>query len=116
MAMGCSPLHGPLVDGDLASNSHGWQWAAGTGTDAAPYFRVFNPVTQSQRFDPSGAYIRRWVPELSSLGDREIHAVASRNGPPLGYPAADGRPCGRTGRSVAPIRLVTPTRRGPGTR
>jgi deoxyribodipyrimidine photo-lyase len=52
-----------LVDGDLASNQHGWQWAAGTGTDAAPYFRVFNPSTQAERFDPDGAYRARWVPE-----------------------------------------------------
>lgn len=52
-----------LVDGDLASNQHGWQWAAGTGTDAAPYFRVFNPTTQAERFDPDGEYRARWVPE-----------------------------------------------------
>jgi deoxyribodipyrimidine photo-lyase len=53
-----------LVDGDLASKQHGWQWAAGTGTDASPYFRILNPVTQSKRFDPEGDYIRRWIPEL----------------------------------------------------
>ena len=53
-----------LVDGDVASNNHGWQWVAGTGTDAAPYFRVFNPVTQGKKFDPDGDYVRRWVPEL----------------------------------------------------
>lgn len=53
-----------LVDGDLASNQHGWQWVAGTGTDAAPFYRVFNPNTQAQRFDPDGAYVRRYVPEL----------------------------------------------------
>ncbi len=52
-----------LVDGDLASNNHGWQWVAGTGTDAAPYFRVFNPVAQQERFDPSGDYVRRWAPD-----------------------------------------------------
>jgi deoxyribodipyrimidine photo-lyase len=52
-----------LVDGDLASNSHGWQWTAGTGTDAAPYFRIFNPTTQTHRFDPDGEYVRRWLPE-----------------------------------------------------
>ena len=51
-----------LADGDLASNQHGWQWVAGCGTDAAPYFRIFNPVTQGQRFDPDGEYVRRWVP------------------------------------------------------
>lgn len=55
-----------LVDGDLASNQHGWQWAAGTGTDAAPYFRVFNPSTQAERFDPDGAYRQRWVPEAAT--------------------------------------------------
>ncbi len=58
-----------LVDGDLASNQHGWQWTAGCGTDAAPYFRVFNPVTQGKKFDPDGAYIRRWVPELRDAAD-----------------------------------------------
>lgn len=56
-----------LVDADLASNTLGWQWVAGTGADAAPYFRVFNPVTQSQKFDPDAAYITRWVPELAAL-------------------------------------------------
>jgi deoxyribodipyrimidine photo-lyase len=55
-----------LVDGDLASNQHGWQWAAGTGTDAAPYFRVFNPSTQAERFDPTGEYRRHWVPEVGT--------------------------------------------------
>jgi len=62
-----------LVDGDVASNQHGWQWVAGTGTDAAPYFRVFNPVSQSKKFDPDGAYIRRWVPELAALEGAAIH-------------------------------------------
>ena len=57
-----------LVDGDLASNQHGWQWAAGTGTDAAPYYRVFNPSTQAERFDPDGAYRARWVPEQGTSG------------------------------------------------
>ena len=56
-----------LVDADLANNTQGWQWAAGTGADAAPYFRVFNPATQARRFDPEGAYIARWVPELAGL-------------------------------------------------
>jgi deoxyribodipyrimidine photo-lyase len=63
-----------LVDADLASNTMGWQWSAGCGADAAPYFRVFNPVRQSERFDPAGVYIRRWVPELSALPDRYLHA------------------------------------------
>jgi deoxyribodipyrimidine photo-lyase len=62
-----------LVDGDLASNQHGWQWAAGTGTDAAPYFRVFNPVGQGRRFDPDGDYVRRWVPELAHLDGAAAH-------------------------------------------
>ena len=53
-----------LVDGDIASNQHGWQWAAGCGTDAAPHFRVFNPTTQQEKFDPDGTYVRRWVPDI----------------------------------------------------
>lgn len=62
-----------LVDADLANNTLGWQWVAGCGADAAPYFRVFNPVTQSQKFDPEGRYLRRFVPELAALPDRYIH-------------------------------------------
>ena len=62
-----------LVDGDLASNQHGWQWTAGSGTDAAPYFRVFNPVDQGKKFDPDGHYIRRWVPELRECPDDQVH-------------------------------------------
>ncbi len=62
-----------LLDGDLASNNHGWQWVAGTGTDAAPYFRVFNPVTQGLKFDPAGDYVRRWVPELAHLSGKAAH-------------------------------------------
>jgi deoxyribodipyrimidine photo-lyase len=63
-----------LVDGDPASNNLGWQWSAGTGCDAQPYFRVFNPVTQGQRFDPDGNYVRRYVPELRELPTKHIHA------------------------------------------
>ncbi len=63
-----------LNDFDLAANNGGWQWAASTGCDAQPWFRIFNPVTQSQRFDPQGAFIRRYVPELSALSDKAIHA------------------------------------------
>lgn len=62
-----------LVDGDPASNNGGWQWTAGTGTDAAPYFRIFNPVLQSRKFDPKGEYIRRWVPELADVAEKYIH-------------------------------------------
>lgn len=76
-----------LVDGDLASNSHGWQWVAGTGTDASPYFRVFNPVSQSRKFDPGGAYLRRWVPEIAHLSDKSIHEPWNEKaGAPAGYP------------------------------
>jgi deoxyribodipyrimidine photo-lyase len=62
-----------LLDGDPAANNGGWQWTAGTGTDAAPYFRVFNPVLQGKKFDPRGAYIHRWLPELSGVPDEFIH-------------------------------------------
>lgn len=62
-----------LVDADLANNSAGWQWIAGSGADAAPYFRIFNPMTQGEKFDPDGAYVRQWVPELKHLPDRFIH-------------------------------------------
>ena len=62
-----------LVDGDLASNQHGWQWCAGTGTDPAPFFRIFNPTLQGERFDPDGTYVRRWVPELRTVPDPYVH-------------------------------------------
>jgi deoxyribodipyrimidine photo-lyase len=62
-----------LVDGDLASNNHGWQWVAGTGTDPAPYFRIFNPVTQGREHDPDGDYVRRWVPELAGVPGPGVH-------------------------------------------
>lgn len=63
-----------LVDADLANNSASWQWVAGSGADAAPYFRIFNPVLQSQKFDADGSYIRQWVPELAQLKSQSIHA------------------------------------------
>ena len=63
-----------LVDADLASNAASWQWVAGSGADAAPYFRIFNPVTQGEKFDPDGAYVRKWCPELSALPSDAIHA------------------------------------------
>ena len=63
---------GTLVDADLASNTLGWQWVAGCGADAAPYFRIFNPVTQAQKFDPEGGYIRKWVPEIAALPDKYL--------------------------------------------
>jgi deoxyribodipyrimidine photo-lyase len=76
-----------LVDGDLASNQHGWQWVAGCGTDAAPYFRVFNPTTQGRKFDPGGAYVRRWVSELADLGnEHDVHDPADELRKQVGYP------------------------------
>ena len=66
-----------LLDGDLANNNGGWQWSAGTGTDAAPYFRIFNPTVQGMKFDPDGAYIRRWLPELTQVPDKYIHEPSS---------------------------------------
>jgi deoxyribodipyrimidine photo-lyase len=76
-----------LVDGDLASNNLNWQWVAGTGIDAAPYFRIFNPTAQSRRFDPSGDYIRRYLPELAGTPSAQIHEPSgSSRGLPRGYP------------------------------
>ena len=63
-----------LVDADLANNSVSWQWIAGCGADAAPYFRIFNPVTQGQKFDPDGDYVRRYLPELAKLPNRYLHS------------------------------------------
>jgi deoxyribodipyrimidine photo-lyase len=63
-----------LVDGDPAANNGGWQWAASTGCDAQPYFRIFNPVSQSEKFDASGKFIRRYLPQLAALSDKLIHA------------------------------------------
>ncbi|CAA2931105.1 Deoxyribodipyrimidine photo-lyase [Arsenophonus endosymbiont of Bemisia tabaci Q2] len=62
-----------LLDGDFSANNGGWQWAASTGTDSVPYFRIFNPITQGKRFDPKGIFIRRWLPELSKVPDKYIH-------------------------------------------
>jgi deoxyribodipyrimidine photo-lyase len=76
-----------LVDADLASNQHGWQWVAGSGTDASPYFRIFNPITQGKKFDPRGDYVRRWVPELRDLDPRHVHEPWNApDGIPEGYP------------------------------
>jgi deoxyribodipyrimidine photo-lyase len=62
-----------LVDADLANNTLGWQWVAGCGADAAPYFRIFNPLSQAQRYDPDGIYVRHWVPELAGLPTEWLH-------------------------------------------
>jgi deoxyribodipyrimidine photo-lyase len=76
-----------LLDGDTAQNNGNWQWVAGVGTDAAPYFRVFNPTLQAKRFDPDGAYVRQWVPELAYLPASEIHEPWRSARPPEDYPA-----------------------------
>jgi deoxyribodipyrimidine photo-lyase len=108
-----------LNDFDLASNNGGWQWAASTGCDAQPWFRIFNPVTQSERFDPQGQFIRRYLPQLAHLPDKAIHApwlsAAGRSGglpigdAQLGYPppivdhaAARGRTLLRYGMARPP--------------
>jgi deoxyribodipyrimidine photo-lyase len=78
-----------LLDGDTAANNGGWQWTAGTGTDAAPYFRIFNPLAQGQKFDPEGRYIRQWLPELAAVPAAYIHApytMPDKNRPALDYP------------------------------
>jgi deoxyribodipyrimidine photo-lyase len=71
--MGARWFWDTLVDADLAQNTLGWQWSAGTGADASPFFRIFNPTTQGEKFDPEGAYVRRWVPELAAMPARWIH-------------------------------------------
>jgi deoxyribodipyrimidine photo-lyase len=75
-----------LVDADLANNTMGWQWVAGCGVDAAPYFRIFNPVLQGEKFDPDGEYVRQWVPELRALPAQWIHQPWAA--PPLVLAAA----------------------------
>ncbi|MEO4047523.1 deoxyribodipyrimidine photo-lyase [Pseudomonas sp. CAU 1711] len=86
-----------LIDGDLAANNGGWQWSASTGTDAAPYFRIFNPISQSRKFDPEGDFIRTWVPELAGLSKRDIHDPSALGG--LFGVAAYPRPIVDLGRS-----------------
>jgi deoxyribodipyrimidine photo-lyase len=75
-----------LVDADLAANAASWQWVAGSGADAAPFFRIFNPVLQGLKFDPDGAYVRRFVPELAGLPTRHVHAPWEADSPPRNYP------------------------------
>ncbi|CAI8827194.1 deoxyribodipyrimidine photo-lyase [Pseudomonas serboccidentalis] len=69
-----------LIDGDLAANNGGWQWSASTGTDSAPYFRIFNPLSQSEKFDSEGLFIKHWLPELAGLNKKEVHNPASAGG------------------------------------
>ncbi len=77
-----------LVDGDLAANNGGWQWSASTGADAVPYFRIFNPLSQSRKFDPDGVFLREWLPELAHLDDRAIHDPSPMERAAAGYPPA----------------------------
>jgi deoxyribodipyrimidine photo-lyase len=76
-----------LLDADTQQNTGNWQWVAGVGTDAAPYFRIFNPTVQSRTFDPAGSYIRRWVPELEGVPDEHLHEPWRLRVPPAAYPA-----------------------------
>ncbi|NNE70793.1 MAG: deoxyribodipyrimidine photo-lyase [Rhodothermales bacterium] len=76
-----------LVDADLANNVFGWQWAGGCGADAQPFFRIFNPMTQGKKFDPKGAYVRKWVPELADLPNKVIHEPWTADNVPENYPA-----------------------------
>jgi deoxyribodipyrimidine photo-lyase len=69
-----------LIDGDLAANNGGWQWSSSTGTDSAPYFRIFNPLSQSEKFDPEGLFIKQWLPELARLNKKEVHNPANLGG------------------------------------
>jgi deoxyribodipyrimidine photo-lyase len=81
-----------LVDADLANNTLNWQWIAGSGADASPYFRIFNPVTQGERYDPDGAYVRRWVPQIAGFADHAIHSPwqkSKRNPHPAPEPIVD---------------------------
>ena len=75
-----------LIDGDFPSNNGGWQWSASTGTDAAPYFRIFNPIAQSERFDPDGDFIKKWLPQLNSLSPKDIHLPAQDLFSAVDYP------------------------------
>jgi deoxyribodipyrimidine photo-lyase len=84
---GASVFSERLLDADVPQNDGNWQWVAGVGTDAAPYFRVFNPVLQSRKFDPDGTYLRRWLPELATVPDEHIHEPWRAPREPADYPA-----------------------------
>ena len=93
-----------LVDGDVASNNHGWQWVAGSGPQAAPFFRIFNPVSQGEKFDPDGDYVRPFVPSCAAIARQGgAPAVGPGRRHPDGLPGADRRPRHRTGRGVAAL-------------
>ena len=95
-----------LLDGDPAANNGGWQWTAGVGTDAAPYFRVFNPVLQGAKFDPQGHYVRRWVPELARVPVRYL--FTNRGGCPQRCSAQRGASSGATTRRRSVESLARP--------
>ena len=76
-----------LIDGDFSSNNGGWQWSSSTGTDSAPYFRIFNPITQSQNFDPKGEFIKKFIPELKDVPVAQIHQPKSDLFLSTNYPA-----------------------------
>ncbi len=106
-----------LIDGDVANNLGGWQWTAGVGADPQPWFRIFNPVRQGQRFDPEGAWVRRWVPELAMVPAKHIHApwemsdqVAAEAGVRLGedYPMPIVELRAGRERALAAFRSVSP--------
>jgi deoxyribodipyrimidine photo-lyase len=101
-----------LMDGDLAANNGGWQWAAGTGTDAQPYFRIFNPVSQSKKFDPDGRFIRRWVPELRDVPVKFVHWPHDMTTPPRGYPAPMVDHAFARERTLAAFRAAAPAAEG----
>ncbi len=96
-----------LVDGDLAANNGGWQWAASTGTDAVPYFRVFNPLAQSRKCDPQGDFIRRWLPELAGLGAPDIHCPPDAVRAARGYPLPIVDLTASRARAIAAFRAVS---------
>ncbi|MCK1787359.1 FAD-binding domain-containing protein, partial [Pseudomonas sp. TNT11] len=69
-----------LIDGDLAANNGGWQWSSSTGTDSAPYFRIFSPLSQSQKFDGDGVFIKHWLPQLAALNKKDVHDPQAAGG------------------------------------
>jgi deoxyribodipyrimidine photo-lyase len=97
--MGAAWFFDTLVDADLANNTFGWQWVAGCGADASPFFRVFNPVLQGGKFDPRGDYVRTWVPEIARLPARWIHR-------PWGAPASVLSAAGVTPGKTYPLPIV----------
>lgn len=102
-----------LVDGDVANNSFNWRWVAGVGTDAAPYFRILDPTRQGQRFDPDGAWVRRWVPELRDVPDAYVHRPwDAPGGPPAGYPTRIVDRAMARERVLSAFRAATPRRDG----